>query len=106
VGQVVGKQLVELESQLLAKHVELEVAADAREWLAHKGYDRRMGARPMARLIQDKIKKPLAEEILFGKLEQGGEVRVFVRNGDIVFDITPMAANSVQPVSPEAHREG
>jgi ATP-dependent Clp protease ATP-binding subunit ClpA len=87
VGQVVGKQLVELESQLLAKHVELDVGADAREWLAHKGYDRQMGARPMARLIQDKIKKPLAEEILFGKLENGGEVRVYVRDGELVFDI-------------------
>jgi ATP-dependent Clp protease ATP-binding subunit ClpA len=87
VGQVVGKQLVELESQLLAKHVELEIGPDAREWLAHKGYDRQMGARPMARLIQDKIKKPLAEEILFGKLEHGGEVRVHVRDGELSFDI-------------------
>jgi ATP-dependent Clp protease ATP-binding subunit ClpA len=87
VGQVVGKQLVELESQLLAKHVELEVGADAREWLAQKGYDRQMGARPMARLIQDKIKKPLAEEILFGRLEHGGQVSVHVRDGELVFDI-------------------
>jgi ATP-dependent Clp protease ATP-binding subunit ClpA len=87
VGQVVGKQLVELESQLLSKHVELDVGADAREWLAQKGYDRKMGARPMARLIQDKIKKPLAEEILFGKLEHGGEVHVRVREDDLVFDI-------------------
>jgi ATP-dependent Clp protease ATP-binding subunit ClpA len=92
VGQVVGKQLVELESQLLAKHVDLEVSAEAREWLAHKGYDRRMGARPMNRLIQDKIKKPLAEEILFGKLEHGGEVKVFVKEGELSFEIIPKPA--------------
>ncbi len=78
VAQIVGKQLVELEAQLLAKNVELEVDADAREWLAKKGYDRQMGARPMAKLIQEKIKKPLAEEILFGKLEQGGKARVSI----------------------------
>ncbi|MGK5083174.1 ATP-dependent Clp protease ATP-binding subunit ClpA [Bdellovibrionota bacterium FG-1] len=89
VGQVVGKQLVELESQLLAKGVEIDVAPEAREWLAQKGYDRRMGARPMNRLIQDRIKKPLAEEILFGRLEQGGEVEVHVRDGELVFDIKP-----------------
>jgi ATP-dependent Clp protease ATP-binding subunit ClpA len=76
IAQVVGKQLVELESQLLAKNVEIDVTPEVREWLAHKGYDRQMGARPMARLIQEKIKKPLAEEILFGKLENGGKVRV------------------------------
>ncbi len=87
VGQVVGKQLVELESQLLAKHVEIDVGVEAREWLAQKGYDRQMGARPMARLIQDKIKKPLAEEILFGKLEGGGEVHVRVKDGELAFDI-------------------
>lgn len=86
VGQVVGKQIVELESQLLAKGVDVHLEADAREWLARKGYDRQMGARPLARLIQDRIKKPLAEEILFGKLENGGEVRIFIRNDEVVFE--------------------
>jgi ATP-dependent Clp protease ATP-binding subunit ClpA len=76
IGQVVGKHLVELESQLLARQVEIEVGADVREWLAEKGYDRALGARPMARLIQDRLKKPLASELLFGKLEKGGKVRV------------------------------
>jgi ATP-dependent Clp protease ATP-binding subunit ClpA len=79
VGQVVGKQLMELESQLLARQVEVDVGSDVREWLAHKGYDRQMGARPLARLIQDKVKRPLSEEILFGKLEFGGQVRVFMK---------------------------
>lgn len=87
VGQVVGKQLLELESQLAAKGVELEVTVDAREWLAQKGYDRLMGARPMARVIQDRIKKPLAEEILFGRLEKGGEVKISVAEGELVFQI-------------------
>ncbi|MDE2509571.1 MAG: hypothetical protein KGL74_00485, partial [Elusimicrobia bacterium] len=71
-----GKQLLELESQLLSKGVECEITAEAREWLAQKGYDRQMGARPMARVIQDQLKKPLSEEVLFGKLENGGSVRV------------------------------
>jgi ATP-dependent Clp protease ATP-binding subunit ClpA len=86
VGQVVGKQVLELESQLLAKKVEVEIGLEVRDWLAQKGYDRTMGARPLARLIQDKIKKPLAEEILFGRLENGGQVEVHVKDGEIVFE--------------------
>ena len=87
VGHVVGKQIVELESQLLAKGVEIEIDTDVREWLARKGYDRTLGARPMNRLIQDKIKKHLAEEILFGALEEGGSVRVYLKDGEPAFDI-------------------
>ena len=79
IAQVVGKQIMELESQLLGKQVEIEVCAEVRDWLAQKGYDRAMGARPMNRLIQDRIKKPLAEEILFGKLEFGGKVKVTLK---------------------------
>jgi ATP-dependent Clp protease ATP-binding subunit ClpA len=95
VGQVVGKQIVELESQLLAKGVDVHLEPDAREWLARKGYDKQMGARPLARLIQDKIKKPLAEEILFGKLENGGDVTIIIKNDDIAFEIKskPAPAN-------------
>jgi len=92
VQQVVGKQIVELESQLLAKGVEIDIAPEVREWLAEKGYDRQMGARPMGRLIQDKIKRPLSEEILFGKLELGGEVKVRLVNGELSFEIKPKAA--------------
>jgi ATP-dependent Clp protease ATP-binding subunit ClpA len=79
--QVVGKQIVELEHLLLAKHVEIEFEPEVRTWLAEKGYDRKMGARPLARVIQDEIKRPLSEEILFGKLEQGGAVRVVMKDG-------------------------
>ncbi len=87
IGQVVGKQIVELESQLLSKGVDIDITSDAREWLAVKGYDKTLGARPMSRLIQDKIKKPLSEEILFGKLEFGGEVKVLVKDGELEFKI-------------------
>ena len=107
VAQVVGKHLVELESQLLAKGVEVEVGPEVREWLSQKGYDRFMGARPLARLIQDKIKKPLAEEILFGKLEDGGHVEVHLKDGVIHFDIKGKAATAStasQPISQETRR--
>lgn len=86
VAQIVGKQLIELESQLLAKNVEIDVDADVREWLARRGYDRQMGARPMARLIQDKIKRILADEILFGRLENGGRVHVSLTGDELRFE--------------------
>jgi ATP-dependent Clp protease ATP-binding subunit ClpA len=67
--------------------VQLEVTDAARCWLAERGYDAQMGARPMARLIQDKIKRPLAEEILFGELaEHGGVVHIDVSSGELTFD--------------------
>jgi len=81
---VVDKFIIELESQLEDKHVSLEVEEAARHWLAEHGYDKLMGARPMARLLQEKVKKPLAEELLFGQLEKGGHVIVKVVNDDIV----------------------
>lgn len=89
IAQVVTKNLVELESKLLDKKVELEVTQAARDYLAEKGYDPRMGARPMSRLIQDQIKRPLAEELLNGQLEKGGTVKVDVAGGKLVFEITP-----------------
>ncbi len=76
IAHVVDKFLFELENQLVEKHVTLEVDDEARVWLAQHGYDPKMGARPMARLIQEHIKRPLAEELLFGCLEKGGRVRV------------------------------
>ncbi|MCB1877178.1 MAG: ATP-dependent Clp protease ATP-binding subunit ClpA [Chromatiales bacterium] len=80
IAHVVDKFLFQLEAQLEQKKVSLIVEPDAREWLAEKGYDAKMGARPMARVIQDNIKKPLAEELLFGRLEQGGTVRISVED--------------------------
>ncbi|SDN59139.1 ATP-dependent Clp protease ATP-binding subunit ClpA [Vreelandella arcis] len=84
VRNVVDKFLIELQAQLDEKRVQLEVDDMARDWLADKGYDPDMGARPMARLIQDKLKKPLAEMILFGELaEQGGIVHVSLEEGEL-----------------------
>jgi ATP-dependent Clp protease ATP-binding subunit ClpA len=84
VRNVVDKFLIELQAQLDEKRVQLDVEDDARNWLAEEGYDPDMGARPMARLIQEKLKKPLAEMILFGELaEQGGTVHVSLENGEL-----------------------
>lgn len=79
--------MFELESQLAEKRVSLVLEPDAREWLAEHGFDPSMGARPMARVIQENIKKPLAEEILFGKLSEGGIVRIGVADGQLSFTI-------------------
>ncbi|MCM8857463.1 MAG: ATP-dependent Clp protease ATP-binding subunit ClpA [Candidatus Thiodiazotropha sp.] len=87
IAKVVDKFVFELEGQLQEKHVSLMVEPEARVWLAEHGYDPKMGARPMARLIQDEIKKPLAEELLFGKLSGGGVVKVDVSEDKLQFDI-------------------
>lgn len=82
---VVNKFVSELEGQLNTRNVILEVDEEARAWLAKNGYDKAMGARPMARLIQEQLKKPLAEELLFGKLSNGGHVKVTIEKGKIKF---------------------
>ena len=78
IARVVDKLIVELETQLDKKDVTIELDPAARDWVAIRGYDKKMGARPMARVIQENIKRPLAEELLFGKLADGGHVRVEV----------------------------
>jgi ATP-dependent Clp protease ATP-binding subunit ClpA len=85
IEMVANKFLMELENQLVDKKVELEVTAKAKEWLSKNGYDDKLGARPISRLINDKIKKLLAHEILFGKLEGGGKVVVDIKNDEIEF---------------------
>ncbi len=92
---VVAKFLMELEVQLEAKHVILEIDEDARNWLATNGYDKKMGARPMARLIQEQIKRPLAEELLFGKLSKGGHVTISVHENQLKFAIEEYEGNNV-----------
>ena len=87
ISNVVGKFLIELEAQLDDKKVTIEITEDAREWLADNGYDKVMGARPMSRLIQKIIKRPLAEELLFGKLMQGGHVVASLENNSIKVEI-------------------
>lgn len=89
--RVVDKFLIELEEQLHEKSVSLAATPAAREWLAQHGFDPLMGARPMARVIQDKVKRPLADELLFGKLVAGGRVSIDVRDGEIVLEVHPEA---------------
>jgi len=93
ISHVVGKFLFELEQQLQEKQVSLSVSEEAKEWLAQHGYDPQMGARPMARLIQEKIKKELAEHLLFGDLAQGGEVRIGLEEDELKFDIRPKSVH-------------
>jgi len=81
--QVVDKFVLQLEAQLIDRNVHIELTPKATEWLADKGYDIKMGARPLSRVIQEHIKKPLAEELLFGKLMKGGLVKVVVKNGKL-----------------------
>ena len=87
IRSVVDKFIFELEQQLEDKKVRLTVDPEARAWLAEKGYDPKMGARPMARVIQNHIKKPLANELLFGDLVSGGSVRIYVSADSLAFDI-------------------
>ena len=88
IGKVVDKFLFELEQQLAEKNVSLTVEQEVREWFAKEGYDPKMGARPMARLIQDEIKRPLSEEVLFGKLANGGSVKISRPEDRLEFEIS------------------
>ena len=76
VRQIVQKFVLQLEAQLAERQVNIELSDKAADWLAREGYDQQMGARPLARVIQEHIKKPLAEEVLFGRLVKGGTVRI------------------------------
>ena len=75
--------MLQLEAQLMDRNVTIELTKPAAEWLADKGYDDKMGARPLGRVIQENIKKPLAEELLFGKLMKGGVVKVGIKDGKL-----------------------
>lgn len=92
VRRVVDKFLTQLETQLAEKKIELETTFSAREWIIKKGYDDKNGARPLARLIQEHIKKPLAEEMLFGKLVRGGKAKVSAKDGKLLVVCTPLHA--------------
>ncbi|MBS0584603.1 MAG: ATP-dependent Clp protease ATP-binding subunit ClpA [Proteobacteria bacterium] len=93
--RVVDKFLIELEAQLQEKHVALTVDAEARRWLAEHGFDKQMGARPMARVIQENVKRPLADELLFGKLADGGKVFLGVKDDKLEVRVE---ADEKQPV--------
>ncbi|WP_127523155.1 ATP-dependent Clp protease ATP-binding subunit ClpA [Mesorhizobium sp. Z1-4] len=101
IHQVVQKFVMQLEAQLAERRVTFELSDEAVAWLADKGYDERMGARPLSRVIQEHIKKPLAEEVLFGRLKKGGTVRVSVEtkeSGEKGLKLDPIADD--QPVKP------
>jgi ATP-dependent Clp protease ATP-binding subunit ClpA len=94
--QVVDKFIIELQAQLDQKGVSLEVSEKARDWLAKKGYDKTMGARPMSRIIQEKLKKELAAELLFGKLSNGGEVKVDLKKDELTFEYVPVTKTKTE----------
>jgi ATP-dependent Clp protease ATP-binding subunit ClpA len=92
IRMVVQKFIMQLEAQLADRHVTIETSEEASDWLAKNGFDELYGARPLARVIQEHIKKPLADEILFGKLVRGGHVRVELVDGKLAFDIDATGA--------------
>ncbi len=89
VSRVVDKFVGELSDQMADRNVVIELSDEARDWLCNRGYDRLYGARPLGRVIQEHIKKPLADELLFGKLADGGKALVIVKDGKIDFTLTP-----------------
>jgi len=102
VARVVDKFVLQLELQLADRGVHIKLDDGARKWLTDKGYDKLYGARPMGRLIQEKVKQPLAEELLFGKLVHGGEVTVKLKDDALSFEIEPAAPKKPKKKKPEA----
>ena len=105
VGRVVEKFVLQLEAQLADRNVTIEVSSSAKEWLAERGYDRLYGARPLARVIQEHIKKPLAEELLFGALVHGGAVKVSLKDGKLAFEFIPNEAPAPEGDEGDSERE-
>jgi ATP-dependent Clp protease ATP-binding subunit ClpA len=104
VGRVVEKFVMQLEAQLADRNVTIELSSAAKEWLAERGYDRLYGARPLGRVIQEHIKKPLAEELLFGKLVKGGAVKVTLKDNKLDFEMTEAALPALP--KPEGDEDG
>ena len=102
VGRVVEKFVMQLEAQLADRNVTIELSSAAKEWLAERGYDKLYGARPLARVIQEHIKKPLAEELLFGRLVKGGAVKVTLKDKKLDFEFIEAAV----PALPGPEGEG
>jgi ATP-dependent Clp protease ATP-binding subunit ClpA len=97
IASVVEKFVRELAAQLADRRVVIEIDAAAKAWLAEKGFDRLYGARPLARIIQEHIKRPLADELLFGQLAKGGKVMVTIRDGKPAFDVAPARIPALLP---------
>jgi ATP-dependent Clp protease ATP-binding subunit ClpA len=101
VRKVVEKFVLQLEAQLGERQVNIELSQEAGDWLAKKGYDTQMGARPLARVIQEHVKKPLAEEVLFGKLAKGGTVRITLKDDALAFDYLGRSEEKILPKAVE-----
>jgi ATP-dependent Clp protease ATP-binding subunit ClpA len=101
IHQVVQKFVMQLEAQLSERGVTFDLSQEAIAWLADKGYDEKMGARPLGRVIQEHIKKPLADEVLFGKLRKGGTVRITVEGSGIDSKLKLEAVADEVPVRPK-----
>jgi len=104
VAQVVEKFVMQLEAQLADRNVTIELSSAAKEWLSERGYDPLYGARPLARVIQEHVKKPLAEELLFGKLAKGGSVKVGFADGKLTFEFLEASAGALP--KPESDSDG
>ncbi len=100
VERVVDKFMTELEGQLAQRRVQIELTPAARRWMASRGYDRTFGARPMARLIQDKVKRVLADEMLFGRLKDGGKVEIDVVDDELAFSYAPLPPSRLKHPKP------
>jgi ATP-dependent Clp protease ATP-binding subunit ClpA len=96
IQKVVNKFIIKLEAQLAERNVTIKLDDAARTWMPKKGYDPQNGARPLARLIQEKIKKPLAEELLFGKLAKGGEAKIDLKDGELTFAYKKTASTAAK----------
>ncbi len=105
IGKVVDKFIIQLEAQLSDRNVTIELSQAARDYLASKGYDKTMGARPLGRLIQNEIKKPLAEELLFGKLVSGGLVKIGLKDRKLTFDLESIV-KAAKPVKKKKKGSG
>ncbi|MFC5344625.1 ATP-dependent Clp protease ATP-binding subunit ClpA [Brevundimonas staleyi] len=101
IRQVVTKFVLQLEAQLADRNITIELTDDAADWLAKNGFDELYGARPLGRVIQENIKKPLADDILFGRLTRGGHVKVELKDGKIAFDIKPASGGPVKEAADE-----
>ena len=102
IARVVEKFILQLELQLADREVHIALDDEAKAWLTERGYDKLYGARPMGRLIQEKVKQPLAEELLFGKLLHGGEVKVHVKEGTLAFEIAAAPPKAPKKRKPKA----
>ncbi|MCH7542606.1 MAG: ATP-dependent Clp protease ATP-binding subunit ClpA [Proteobacteria bacterium] len=105
VSRVVDKFVIEVEEQLADRNVTIEITKDVRQWLARKGFDKVFGARPLGRVIQEHVKRPLADELLFGLLAKGGVVKISVEDGKLEFDITEAPKKAPKSAKPKRRKE-